>query len=123
MDIVRQDSSVRIQRYDFHESPKEKWNMAYREFNYPTKQDQPADEGNSIIVSCLEIARKRDYEGIYLRENGEIFCFSDGDIYDSPVFDELKNLSKIELDRIRQGLSEEARKLLDRGLERCIRSS
>jgi len=126
MKIVRQNRSRREEHYDVTVGDREGWDLAYSEFTYPDELDKP----RGAVAASLNIVERypnkfpsRDCPGNTGYFNDTIYLEFDGSVTSrgnemgvSPVLMRLRRLDELALDKIRSGLSDEAKKLFSRGV-------
>lgn len=111
MDVYRKKRSEEIEEYKFRESGFVSWNVVYTKFRYPEKNENQ-------LLERLEIERLEDSvepfnmsDTILNNSKGISVC----NVY-NPVLGILKRKTE-KLNIIRECISEDARSLLDKGLE------
>ena len=125
VDIVRQDSTTKTQEY-FFPIGEDKWEIDYSIFTYPSELDKPrgvVDE--SLLIEIIypdefggfKDSTKSFWEGIYLG-NGEISLRFGSDLGISPALGKCNKWGDDVREEVLDSLSNEARSLLERGLEK-----
>ena len=133
MDAVRQDVSCREQNYDFPIGELDGWRINYKEFDYPEESDKPrgAVKVSLLIEKSFPNKSPRQFipftnelEGfqgfftdvIFMGFDEKISRYSDNIAF-SPAIRMFKGLDETTRAEIYRALSDEARTLLERGIE------